>query len=292
MSAQQETILARLNCIESSIAENRNKINIANKKISEIEKSQNFMSEKYDSVNKQCVDNKARNSQIQGELTVLADQNAKLKKDNESLISDNRKCQEDIIDLQCRSMRDNLVFSGIPEVSMQTPPFMAQPGDPMEQATDVQGPTMLPQPQASYAQALKSEDCAAKIFEFCEQVLKIESARTRVLIDRAHRMGAYKLGKPRAIVVKFKDTESKMLIKSALKNINLKATPFAVFEQYPQAVQERRKALIPEMVKARNSGKTAFLVKDKLFINGKPYNTDQQQHPSSPNSGVAGAGAS
>ena len=47
-------------------------------------------------------------------------------------------------------------------------------------------------------------------------------------------------------------------------------------------MQERRKTLIPEMVKARNSGKTAFLVKDKLLINGRPYvGPVAQQQPQS-----------
>lgn len=286
MATQQETIIARLNCIEASIAENKSKIDTANRKINEIERSQNFINEKYESVSKEVDQNKKQHDKLQGELKNLTKQNETLKKDNETLMTDNKKCQEDIIDLQCRSMRDNLVFLGIPEVVMQPPPSgMQQNGVPMEQANDhasSQGTFLPSQPQSTYAQVSAGEDCTVKILDFCEQVLKIESAKTRIFIDRAHRMGAFKHGKPRAIVVKFKDTNSKMLVKSALKSINLKNTSFAVFEQYPQAVQERRKALIPEMVKARNSGKTAFLVKDKLLINGRPYvGPVAQQQPQS-----------
>lgn len=115
------------------------------------------------------------------------------------------------------------------------------------------------------------EDCASKVLEFCETVLKIDNARNRIQIDRAHRMGNKVPGKIRAIVVKFKETKSKMIVKEALRTINLKESPFGVFDQYPKAIQERRKALIPVMLQARRAGKSAFLVRDKLYVNNRPY---------------------
>lgn len=75
----------------------------------------------------------------------------------------------------------------------------------------------------------------------------------------------------RSIVVKFKDTASKMVVKSALHDINLKDTPYKVFDQFPQIIQERRKELIPVMVQARKNQKKAVLVRDKLYINNKLY---------------------
>ena len=53
---------------------------------------------------------------------------------NKTLKSDNAVFQEDIIDLQCRSMRDNLVFVGIPEGQNQafSQEGIAQAGDSME----------------------------------------------------------------------------------------------------------------------------------------------------------------
>ena len=44
-----------------------------------------------------------------------------------------------------------------------------------------------------------------------------------------------------------------------------------MFEQFTPIVQTRRKALIPEMIKARQAGKRAALVRDKLYINGKLF---------------------
>ena len=77
-----------------------------------------------------------------------------------------------------------------------------------------------------------------------------------------------------------------MLVKGALKANNLKDSPYGVFEQYPQMVQERRRALIPVMVEARKAGKTAYLVRDKLYINHRLFQGPiPQSHQSVGNGG-------
>jgi hypothetical protein len=72
-------------------------------------------------------------------------------------------------------------------------------------------------------------------------------------------------------VAKF-DTDSKMLIKSFLKKVKLQHTDYNMSEQYPQEVKDRRKELFPVMLEARNSGKRAVLVRDKLFIDNVQNN--------------------
>jgi len=67
------------------------------------------------------------------------------------------------------------------------------------------------------------------------------------------------------------DTNSKQVVKSALKSVNLRDTNYNVSEQYPQEVKDRRKQLIPIMLQARKEGKAAVLVRDKLYINNKLY---------------------
>ena len=84
-------------------------------------------------------------------------------------------------------------------------------------------------------------------------------------------MGGPKKEKVRSIVVKFKDTNSKLAVKAALREANLWDTPYAVFDQYPQKVQDRRKALIPVMKSAREAGRRVYMVRDKLYIDDKKY---------------------
>jgi hypothetical protein len=44
-----------------------------------------------------------------------------------------------------------------------------------------------------------------------------------------------------------------------------------ISDQFPKEIQEERKKLYPVFKDARSKGHKAFLVKDKLFINGQIY---------------------
>ena len=254
IESQQNEIVKRLNSIDAELRENKRLIDTAHRKIADVEESQNLLSGKFESVSKQSASNKSLLDKMETELKSVSEKNVQLEQDNSSL-------EEDIVDLQCRSMRDNLVFLGIPET---TRPL--QRTDAMEAASSTPSTDNV-----TYSQAASPEDCVSKIYEFCENVLKIDNSRDNIRIDRAHRMGAGGASRTRPIVVKFMDTDSKMRVKSTLKGANLKNSPYNVFDQLPQKVQERRKSLIPIMLKARSEGKRAYLVRDKLFINNSQY---------------------
>ena len=219
----------------------------------------------------------AQQTKVQGELKKVTKENKDLKKKNESLV-------DDITDLKCRSMRDNLVFIGIPETVTSQPTMglmeaaggvgSFDSGTAMDssQSQDGQGKSQSdPWHPKSYSQVAAGEDCNEKVWEFCRSVLNIHNASNRVFIDRAHRLGPFRSDKPRAMIVKFKDTDSKMLVKNAAKELDLKNTPFGVFDQYPPEVQEKRRSLIPKMLEAKAQHKKAVLVRDKLYINNKLY---------------------
>jgi hypothetical protein len=59
----------------------------------------------------------------------------------------------------------------------------------------------------------------------------------------------------------------------------LQNTDYRVDDQFPRAVQEKLRRLIPELIKAREEGKDAVLVYDKLVIKGR------RRPPSNPPSG-------
>lgn len=271
---QQKAILSRLDCMEIKGDENKQAISAARSDITELEKSQKFIGDQYDNVRKETDEFKQKMSKLENAQKVLSIENGKLKNDNNSLL-------DNIVDLQCRSMRENLIFVGISEVSQPPSPSS------METSQQVAGEGRSDQGDQLYSQVtsgsasgargvfqegVPAENCAEKVLHFCETVLRIENARQRVHINRAHRIGATAPGKTRSIVVRFMNTDAKMVVKNALRHVNLRESPFSVFDQFPQIVQERRRALIPVMVKARESGNKAFLVRDKLFVNNKLYN--------------------
>ncbi|XP_062589937.1 uncharacterized protein LOC134251550 [Saccostrea cucullata] len=146
-----------------------------------------------------------------------------------------QKTMEDTItDLQCRSMRDNLLFFGLAEYR----------GD-------------------------RREKCAALISDFCETQLDLPHIGEN--IERAHRIGKVdqERDKPRPIVVKFSSYRIREKVRENAPK--LAGTRFSIQEQFPKKIQEARSKLYPIMNEARRNQKRASLIRDKLYINGEEY---------------------
>jgi hypothetical protein len=165
-----------------------------------------------------------------------------LSKNIASLRNENIDLNETIIDLQARSMRDNLLFFNFDE------------GTSFEDR--------------------KSENCAEKVLQFCENNLKIDSAATHMKIDRAHRIGPYQHGKKRPIVVKFNFYGDKETVKSSARE-KLINSNFRVCDQLPKPIQDRRKKLLPYLIEAKRNGKQANLSYDALYIDRVKYTHDR-----------------
>lgn len=168
------------------------------------------------------------NNALKGTVKTLSAQVTQLSDDNKSM-------KATLLDLQCRSMRDNLIFSGIPEQN---------PDDP--------------------ERALK---------EFMETSLKLsKDAVEQITFHRVHRLPSSKpntANNPAPIIAKFEHYKQKELIKSRGKL--LKGSKFGMNDQFPKEIQQRRKVLIPIMKDFRGKGKRATLSVDKLYVDGTLY---------------------
>ena len=139
---------------------------------------------------------------------------------------------EQITDLKCRSMRENIVVHGISED--------------------------------------KDEDwqmSQTKIKNFLKNDLKIDDAED-MEIDRAHRSGQKIAGKPRPIIVKFLASNSKEKVFKNVKNLKHK-NHLSVQEQLPPEVNECRKRLWTKYKAAKADPKNRVSWStDKLVVNG------------------------
>lgn len=91
-------------------------------------------------------------------------------------------------------------------------------------------------------------------------------------IERAHRIGQYQEGgKPRKVVVKLLRLKDKQTIMSSAKR--LKGTNIFINEDFSEALQLRRRELLPKLRAARDRGERAFLKYDKLVILSRTGNT-------------------
>lgn len=277
-----EQKMGQLSEIRIAVRDITTRLDGMNKKVTELESSQQFLSEQYESISSCNDTNKAHIKELQTECTRLTTETARLKESRDSLAGD-------LTDLRCRSMRDNMLFFGIPETSSALSAQWTANADTGSPKTDadqlpVQGATANPPPSSENRSSGKPfEDCESKVHYFLENILKIDNSRQKVHIDRAHRIRTNTDTSVRPVVAKFSDTASKLEVKRALKSVNLRGTPYNVTDQFPPEVLQRRKDLIPVMIQARKDGKRATLVRDKLFINGREYKPPV--NPSDNNSG-------
>ncbi|KAL4221207.1 hypothetical protein ACF0H5_019471 [Mactra antiquata] len=263
-------IIQRLDSMDSKLNQ-LNKIQLTVDKITE--------SEQYEELSSSTIQHSDEISKLKNDMKHINDENLKLKQKNAEF-------SDSITDLKCRSMRDNLLFFGIPENEAFNPtPAVIQSNtsdlnDVYGSSQDIidpsQPPNMEPMSTTQSTQHViittTDENCVDKCKSFCENILGIKDAKSKIVIQRAHRVGRSIPGKIRPIVAKL-ESESKSIIKNALKVINLKNTPCNVADQYPPEVKDRRKELIPIMVEARRLGKKAVLVRDKLYINNQLYSS-------------------
>ena len=145
------------------------------------------------------------------------------------------KTNEVIIDIQARSMRDNLIFTNIEESDNES-----------------------------------NEETEVKLRSFLKTKMKMPEERVgQISFERVHRLAGRRNRGPRNVIAKFsryKDHED------VRKNAsNLRGTNFSVFQQYPQAIVEQRRRLVPVMNDARRRGKKAYISYNKLYIDGALY---------------------
>lgn len=146
-----------------------------------------------------------------------------------------RKLQNTVLDLQCRSMKNNLIFTNL-----------------FEQRT---------------------ENVEEKLRAFIYEKLGIEH---HIEFGNVHRFGKRSNDRPRPIVARFLYHKDLRLVLDRAKW--LKNTPFGIHEQFPNAIEERRKKLYPIQKEARKQGKHVVLVRDKLFIDGMLYCQDENDN--------------
>lgn len=209
--SQQLLKLDILKDLKSDVSELKRSVEYTNALMEELKKEQKSLKE--DVVN------------LESATTALANENAKLKMT--------------LLDLQCRSMRDNLLIMGIEENVKET-----------------------------------YETSEALVRTFMQERLEIpEEEVKKIQLERVHRLGQRKeQGKPRPLVAKFTSSKRKDQVLSLSRK--LKGTRFYMSNQYPAEVVEKRRTLIPIMNALKQKGQKVRLVADKLYVNGELYRSD------------------
>ena len=142
-----------------------------------------------------------------------------------------QQLEEKISELEDRSRRNNLRFSGFTE--------KAEGAETWEESENL-------------------------IREFIERNLEME--RKDITIERAHRTGSKINGKKRAIIVKFLNYKDKDAILNQYRQKQLWKDNIYVNEDYSERTADLRKQLFEQAKEIRQSGKSAKAVYKKLVV--------------------------
>jgi hypothetical protein len=113
--------------------------------------------------------------------------------------------------------------------------------------------------------------------DFLQSELEIEN----VQFHNVHRLKPRRDRKPPSIVAKFAYNKDKDSVLKAAR-AKLVHKPFKIYQQYPQEISERRRVLVPTMKELRDQNRRAYIVKDKLYVDGRLYIPPEarvQNHP-------------
>ena len=212
-----------------------------------------------------------------------------LQNENESLIveltdvrSDHNKLQEnydnlkeDFLESNCRSMQENLLFFGIPEVRQQDLQGTQQLQDPTTQTEEVNGTENNANENKRENFRENTEDTLRK---FMKAMLPLDSPGCvdSMAFYRVHRLGRPRKtpqAGPRPIVVKFERYTNREIIRKAGFEMNKNPrSKFKVREQFPEEIEDRRRNLYPVIFRFKQNRRNRVnLVRDKLYINGQEF---------------------
>lgn len=200
-------------------------VNTVKKTMSDVENNTKAMSDIFDDVKKTS---DLKLSTLRQETHQIRDQ---FKEAMNTMERQSEDLQKSVVDLKSRSMRDNLVFSGIPERD--------------------------------------DEDCEEVIQNFLKTKLKLVDDISFERVHRMGKKDEFRT-KPRRIVAKFSFFRDRELVRLQAPK-KLKGSNIWVNEQFPPEIEEKRKTLYPVMRTARKNGHRVKLVRDSLYIDGRLY---------------------
>ena len=251
-----------------------------NKRIMDLEKVSQNTCEKYNSLVKSSKTTNTRVDHLQKENESLTVELTDVRSENSRLQESYNTLKEDFLELKCRSMQENLLFFGIPEVTKQDSSNPPQYGPQAARHENV---------NELNANENKRESIKANteviLREFIKTALPLDSPECvdNMVFDRVHRLGRPKKNpqaEPRPIVVKFERYTDKEKIRKAGFEINrIPKSKFKVREQYPDEIEDRRRNLYPVMFRFKQNRRNRVnLVRDKLYINGQEYDPNEDPH--------------
>ena len=156
-----------------------------------------------------------------------------------------KRTHESFLDQQTRAMKYNLIFENITQVIPDT---------------------------------TTNENTEAVLKEFLKNEMTID---TQITFHNVHRLTPRRDRRPPSINAKFVYHSDKEMVINAART-TLVRKPYKVYQQYPQKFSDRRRELVPIMKQFRDQNQRAHIIRDKFFVNGRPYAPQYHRLPPRP----------
>lgn len=319
---QMSTKLSKLEIIDKRLDDLEKNVSTVNKeiqgvkeikmKVVEIEKGMSYLSSQYDNQQKEIREIK----HTIGEINKRPD-NHSVMAELQEVRDDLTQLKESHLDLQTRSMRDNLLFEGIPEDSEENTEEVIKDFIQTElEITDeinfhrvhrmgkhkenkhrpIVAKFVLHKDKEIVRRAApeKLKNCLVLkdipgspwestvnvVKDYLREELKISED---IQLNRAHRV-KFKQARSESdshhqeITVQFAHPRDKERIKRTAPGKTSEIS-YGINEQFPREINERRKQLYPMYKEAKRQGKRATIIVDKLFVEGSRITPNHKSKP-------------
>ena len=221
-----DRIEKNINIITAKVSELDVRVTDIDQRVTENESASQFISSKYE--------------ESAHELKTLKQNLSSFEKKCKSLQAQKEKTEEKLVDLEIKSMRDNLVFYGVPEASTDQP-----------------------------------EDCTKAVNDVINNILDITGQCTLDSAYRPARRGQRQNDRPRPIIARFHYGQERERVRTASFNQptqqRMKEKGIGIGPQLPKDVRDARKPLYDAMRRAKDDRKEVKFVGKTLYIDGTPY---------------------
>lgn len=222
---------ASVNSLKSRVSTLDEEFEKVKKDLTDFDRNMTALGDVFDTVKEST----ERNTKLMTDSKTLTDQCIQgqrvMEKELVSIKEVSENLQNSVTDLKARSMRDNLLFSGIPEE--------------------------------------RHEDTEAVLQEFIQKKYKLDYEVPFERVHRMGKWKEYS-SQPRNIVAKFTYFKDREFIRTRAPQ-KLHKSNVWVNEQFPPEIEERRRKLYPVLRQAKKDHRKVKLVRDVLYIDGQEY---------------------
>lgn len=232
----------KLTSLTSRVITVENEITSVKTRVSDLETSSQGTSNLFDEIKETTETTKKGLEKIITKHQQTQFDRTKMTEDMKKLEEENSKLKEGLLDVQCRSMKNNLIFTGLSEQ--------------------------------------EGENCEGLLRDFLYYEMNIDKDIQFGNIHRFGKRPQTRDDPHRPIVARFLHYKDLELVKNSGRL--LKGTHFGVREQFPPEIEDRRRLLYLIMREEKKKKSKVVLVRDRLYVNNELVEVRRDDTPGDP----------